>query len=94
LTGRPIPAQTKTMARENIPSLIVQIIDELRVHGILITNRGGEWCVNRRGGTRATEFITDDLQQAFEHGRALARRGRRFQRRSQHRKLDGNGTGR
>jgi hypothetical protein len=28
--------------------------------------------VNVRGGTQATEYLTDDLQEAFEHGRALA----------------------
>jgi hypothetical protein len=28
--------------------------------------------VNLRGGTRAAEYLTDDLQEAFEHGRALA----------------------
>lgn len=50
----------------------MQIIDELRARGVLITNRGGEWCANVRGGAQATEYLTDDLQQAFEHGRALA----------------------
>ena len=60
------------MASDRIPSLIIQIIDELRARGVLITNRGGEWRVNVRGGTQATEYLTDDLQDAFEHGRALA----------------------
>jgi hypothetical protein len=59
------------MTGDRIPSLIMQIMDELRARGVLITNRGGEWCVNLRGGTEATEYLTDDLQDAFEHGRAL-----------------------
>jgi hypothetical protein len=72
LTVPPIPAQTVVMAGDQIPSLIMQIMEELRARGVLITNRGGEWCVNVRGGTQATEYLTDDLQEAFEHGRALA----------------------
>jgi hypothetical protein len=60
------------MAGERIPSLIMQIIDELRARGVLITNRGGEWCVNVKGGTEATGYFTDDLQEAVEHGRAMA----------------------
>ena len=60
------------MAGEQIPSLIMQIVDELRAHGILITSRAGEWCVNFRGGDEATAYITDDLQDALEHGRAMA----------------------
>ena len=62
------------MASDRIPSLIIQIIDELRARGVLIANRGGGWCVNVRGGTQATEYLTDDLQEAFEHGRAMASR--------------------
>jgi hypothetical protein len=60
------------MIGDQISSLIVQIVDELRVQGILITNRAGEWCVNFRGGIDATAYVTDDLQDAFEHGRAMA----------------------
>lgn len=60
------------MAGDRIPSLIMQIVDELRVQGILITSRAGEWCVNFRGGGEATAYITDDLQDAFDHGRAMA----------------------
>lgn len=60
------------MAGEQIPSLIMQIMDELRTRGVLITNRGGEWCVNFRGGAEAAGYFTDDLQDAFEHGRLLA----------------------
>ena len=60
------------MAGERIPSLIMTIIDELRARGSLIACRGGEWCVNVRGGTEATAYVTDDLQDAFEHGRIMA----------------------
>jgi hypothetical protein len=63
------------MSGDRIPSLIMQIVDELRARGILITNRAGEWCVNFRGGTDATAYVTDDLQDAFEHGRAMALTG-------------------
>jgi hypothetical protein len=72
LTAILIPAQAGDMTGEQIPSLIVQIMDELRAQGILITNRGGEWSVNFRGGTETTAYVTDDLQDAFEHGRAMA----------------------
>ena len=63
------------MSGDQIPSLIMQIVDELRAHGILITHRAGEWRVNFRGGTEATAYVTDDLQDAFEHGRAMALAG-------------------
>jgi hypothetical protein len=72
LTNSLIPAQAGVMAGEQIPSLIMSIVDELRAHGILITSRAGGWCVNVRGGTEATAYVTDDLQDAFEHGRAMA----------------------
>jgi hypothetical protein len=72
LTARPTQAQSNIMTGEQIPSLITPIIDELRARGVLITNRGGDWCVNLRGGSQATEYLTDDLQEAFEHGRAMA----------------------
>lgn len=60
------------MAEERIPSLIMQIIEELRAQGVLITNYGGEWCVKLRSTADATGYVTDDLLDAFEHGRALA----------------------
>lgn len=58
------------MTGDRIPSLIM--MDELRAQGISITRRRGEWCVNFRNGTEATGYITDDLLDAFEHGRAMA----------------------
>ena len=60
------------MVGDQIPSLIMQSMDELRSRGVLITNRGGEWCVNAKGRTQAAEYLTNDLQDAFEHGRAMA----------------------
>jgi hypothetical protein len=72
LTVAPIPAQAGDMTGERIPFLIMQIIDELRAQGISTTSRAGEWCVNYRDGTEATAYITDNLQDAFEHGRAMA----------------------
>ncbi len=60
------------MAGEHIPSVIMQIMDELRARGVLITNRGGDWCVRAKGESEETAYLTDDLEDAFEHGRALA----------------------
>jgi hypothetical protein len=60
------------MEGDRISSLIMQTMDELRAQGILITSRAGEWCVNFRDGTEATAYVTDDLEDAFEHGRAMA----------------------
>jgi hypothetical protein len=48
------------------------IVDELRAQGILITSRAGEWRINFRDGAEATAYVADDLQDAFEHGRAMA----------------------
>ena len=48
------------MTGERIPSLIMQLVDELRAQGISITNRPGEWCVNFRDGNAATAYVTDD----------------------------------
>jgi hypothetical protein len=63
------------MTGDGIPSLIMEIMDELRAHGILITCVAGEWRVNFRGSD-ATAYVTDDLQDAFDRGRAMALAGR------------------
>ena len=61
------------MTGDAIPSLIMQIVDELRAHGFLITNRAGEWRGNVRGGTDAAAYVTDDLQDdVVESGEAMA----------------------
>jgi hypothetical protein len=49
------------MTGERIPSLIMQIIDELRARGVVITAWPGEWCVNYYGGGAATAYVTEDL---------------------------------
>jgi hypothetical protein len=67
--------QSRGMTGDRIPSLIMQIADELRVRGVSITCLAGEWRVNFRGGTDATAYVTDDLQDAFDHGRAMALAG-------------------
>jgi hypothetical protein len=63
------------MTGDGISSPILQIVDELRARGILITHSAGQWCVNFRGSSDATAYVTDDLQDAFEHGRAMALSG-------------------
>lgn len=50
----------------------MQIMDGLGASGVLITNRDGDWCVKAAGGAQATEYLTDDLQDAFQYGRTLA----------------------
>jgi hypothetical protein len=50
------------MTGDRIPSLIMQIVDELRAHGIVITRRADEWRVNFRGDTDATAYVTDDCK--------------------------------
>ena len=45
---------------------------QLAALGLTITNRPGEYVVNFRGGSDATAYLTDDLDDALEHGRAVA----------------------
>jgi hypothetical protein len=51
------------------------VVDELAAGGVVLTARSGhdDYCVNLRNGTAATEYITDDLDDAIEHGNKLAR---------------------
>jgi hypothetical protein len=72
LTESPERRNPDCMTGDRIPSLFMQIADELRARGVLITCLAGEWRVNFRGGTGATAYVTDDLQDAFDHGRAMA----------------------
>jgi len=60
------------MAGEHIPSLIMQIMDQLGARGVLITNRGGNWRVRVKREPEETSYLADDLEDAFQHGRALA----------------------
>jgi hypothetical protein len=45
---------------------------QLAALGLTITVRPGEYCVNFRGGGNATAYLTDDLDDALNHGRAVA----------------------
>ena len=54
------------------PSLFESVAAELRALGLTITIRPGEYCVNFRDRTEATGYFTDELQDALEHGRAMA----------------------
>jgi hypothetical protein len=40
------------MTGDQIPSLIMQIVDELRAHGVLITNRAGDASIFGAAPTR------------------------------------------
>jgi hypothetical protein len=44
----------------------------LAARGARLPARPGEYVVNFRDGTPATAYVTDDLADAIEHGRALA----------------------
>ena len=58
------------------PLLFVRLVAELAAHGVRLTARPGEYCVNFRNGSEATAYVTDDLTDAIEHGRTLARAAR------------------
>lgn len=45
---------------------------QLAALGLKIAVRPGEYCVNFRGGGDATAYLTDDLDDALDHGRAVA----------------------
>ena len=46
---------------------------ELRALGVTLAALPGEYRVNFSGGGDATAYLTDDLDDAIEHGRAVAR---------------------
>jgi len=54
------------------PTLFAAVVAELAACGVQLAARPGEYVVNFRGGTEATAYVTDDLADAIEHGRALA----------------------
>jgi hypothetical protein len=54
------------------PTLFAGAVAELAARGVQLAARPGEYVVNFRGGTQATAYVTDDLADAIEHGRALA----------------------
>lgn len=45
---------------------------QLAALGLTIAVRPGEYSVNFRGGSDATAYLTDDLDDALDHGRAVA----------------------
>jgi hypothetical protein len=45
---------------------------ELNTLGLVLKQTPGEYRINYRGGTPATEYTTDDLQDALQHGREMA----------------------
>ena len=45
---------------------------ELEALGVVLTSVPGEYRVNFRKGRADTEYLTDDLQDALAHGRAMA----------------------
>jgi len=46
--------------------------DELKTLGLVLRREPGEYRVNFPHGTEATEYITDDLQDALSRGREMA----------------------
>src|SRR5580704_10748106 len=54
------------------PTLFAGVVAELAARGVQLVARTGEYVVNFRGGTEASAYVTDDLVDAIEHGRALA----------------------
>ena len=46
--------------------------DELKTLGLVLRRAPGEYSVNFPHGTEATEYITDDLQDALSRGREMA----------------------
>jgi hypothetical protein len=46
--------------------------DEVKALGLVLHQGRGEYCVNFLHGTRATEYITDDLQDALSQARLMA----------------------
>ena len=46
--------------------------DELHALGLVLRQAPGQYSVNFPGGDDATAYVTDDLQDALNHGRAMA----------------------
>jgi len=53
-------------------SLFQSAYDELRARGVVLKQGPGEYRLNYPNGTAATEYITDDLQDALRYGREMA----------------------
>jgi hypothetical protein len=52
---------------------LTNVRKELRRLDIVITHVDDEYRVNFRGGSEATAYYTNDLQDAFDTGRAMRR---------------------
>jgi len=48
------------------------VAEELRALGLLLHQAPGEYRINYPHGTAATEYVTDDLQDALNRGREMA----------------------
>lgn len=60
------------MTGDRPPSPFETARAELRAIGVQLDTLPGEYRVNFRGATEATAYVTDDLVDAIEHGRAMA----------------------
>jgi hypothetical protein len=49
--------------------------DELKALGLTLVQEPGQYRVNFRNGKAATEYATDDLQDAITQGREMAEQG-------------------
>ena len=57
---------------DKTPSIFATVVEELVAFGIALRSRPGEYVVNFRGGSEATAYVTDDLDDAFTRGQAMA----------------------
>jgi len=60
------------MVDDRPPTLFETARAELRAIGVDLTMHPGTWCVNFRGASAETAYVTDDLPDAIEHGREMA----------------------
>ena len=54
------------------PTLLEKVSAELRSLGLVLQQAPGEYRVNFRDGTRATEYQTESLKDALRQGREMA----------------------
>jgi len=54
------------------PVLFREAVDQLRRRGVILTLAPGEFIVNFHKGASSTEYRTDDLADALEHGLQLS----------------------
>ena len=56
----------------NNPTAFQTALDELKALGLVLQKAPGQYRVNFRNGTEATEYLTDDLESALAKGREMA----------------------